>query len=312
MDDKPSSHTVKSKRRSWVKLIGLALFAITWAIVLLLFMYVHRLTHPGCRSSHATPEDVGIADYREVHFDTTDGLTLGGWYVPSHNGAVIIILPAPGTARDNVLLDASIVARHGYGVLIFDARTCAGPGIPSTLGFKEVHDVAGALAFVRAQPDADPQRIGVWGFSAGAAAALLSAAQFEDLRAIIAVGSFDSLRHGIVSGHGIISGDVFPIQILQELAMLFYRLDTGVDAHQVSPLDHVAKISPHPILLIYGEHEFEQAGAERLFNAAREPKDLWIVPGAGHGGYFWVAPEEFERRVVNFFDKALLSGSIHQ
>ncbi len=291
-------------------MIGLAVLAIAWALVLLWVgfarLYVlHGLTYPGCRSSHAMPEDVGITDYREVLFDTTDGLTLGGWYVPSHNGAAILILPAHGGARDVMLSYAGIAARHGYGVLIFDARTCAGPDIPSTLGFKEVHDVAGALAFVRAQPDADPQCIGVWGFSVGATAALLSAAQFEDLRAVIAEGSFDTLPHNIISGRSL------PIQTLRELVMLFYRLDTGVDAHQVSPLEHVAKICPRPILFIYGEHEFERAGAQRLFDAAAEPKELWIVPGIDHGGYFWATPEEFERRVVSFFDKALLSGSIH-
>jgi len=45
-----------------------------------------------------------------------------------------------------------------------------------------------------------------------------------------------------------------------------------------------------------------------LYNAAQQPKELWIVTGAGHGGYIGVAPQEYERRVVTFFDKALGTG----
>jgi fermentation-respiration switch protein FrsA (DUF1100 family) len=50
----------------------------------------------------------------------------------------------------------------------------------------------------------------------------------------------------------------------------------------------------------------DQKSAERLFQAAGEPKELWIEPELGHTEFDLVMPEEFERRVVGFFDRYLL------
>jgi fermentation-respiration switch protein FrsA (DUF1100 family) len=69
----------------------------------------------------------------------------------------------------------------------------------------------------------------------------------------------------------------------------------------------IAEISPRPVLLIYGERG--QAGEELnrdYYASAGEPKELWEVPGAGHTGGLDTAPDEYERRVVGFFDRALL------
>jgi hypothetical protein len=42
------------------------------------------------------------------------------------------------------------------------------------------------------------------------------------------------------------------------------------------------------------------------YAAAGEPKALWEVPGASHTGGIEARPKEYERRVVAFFDDALL------
>jgi fermentation-respiration switch protein FrsA (DUF1100 family) len=44
---------------------------------------------------------------------------------------------------------------------------------------------------------------------------------------------------------------------------------------------------------------------QKLYDAAGEPKELWFEPAAGHHGLPEVAPEEYERRVVGFFDQCL-------
>jgi fermentation-respiration switch protein FrsA (DUF1100 family) len=72
--------------------------------------------------------------------------------------------------------------------------------------------------------------------------------------------------------------------------------------------DLAAEVSPTPLFLIYadpgqgGEAELQ----ETFYEAAREPKQLWLVPGAGHTGGIEAQPAEYERRVVGFFDDALL------
>ncbi len=45
---------------------------------------------------------------------------------------------------------------------------------------------------------------------------------------------------------------------------------------------------------------------ETFYEAAHEPKEIWLVPGAGHTGGIEARPAEYERRVVGFFDDALL------
>ncbi len=73
--------------------------------------------------------------------------------------------------------------------------------------------------------------------------------------------------------------------------------------------DLSARIAPTPVFFIYavpgqgGEAEL----TETFYEAAREPKEIWLVPGAEHTGGIEAQPEEYERRVVGFFDDALLA-----
>jgi fermentation-respiration switch protein FrsA (DUF1100 family) len=73
--------------------------------------------------------------------------------------------------------------------------------------------------------------------------------------------------------------------------------------------DLSGRIAPTPVFFIYavpgqgGEAEL----TESFYAAAREPKEIWLVPGAEHTGGIEAQPEEYERRVVGFFDDALLS-----
>jgi fermentation-respiration switch protein FrsA (DUF1100 family) len=87
---------------------------------------------------------------------------------------------------------------------------------------------------------------------------------------------------------------------VQQLVLLFYWLQTGIPAAQVSPVDAIRQISPRPVLLIHGQREAPRTQPEAQLQAAGEPRSLWIVPGVGHGGYYQASPPEFERRVVEF------------
>ena len=77
------------------------------------------------------------------------------------------------------------------------------------------------------------------------------------------------------------------------------------------PIHAISKISPCPVLIMHGEADDAVPVSEafRLYHAAREPKQLWIVPGAGHRAIEEVAPDEYRRRVVDFFDRAFHSSA---
>jgi fermentation-respiration switch protein FrsA (DUF1100 family) len=272
--------------------------------------YAHALAYPGCSGPHRTPDDVGIMGYQQVTFASRAGraanldrIGLTAWWLPSQNRAAVILFPGIGQSRDGMLDQGALLARHGYGVLFTEPRSCANPNMPFTAGYLEVSDVAGALAFVQAQPGVDAQRIGVLGFSVGGATAILSAAQLEDIQAVVAEGNFYNLGHDIANTGG---KNSLLQSFYSHIILFFYRYYTGVDARLVSPVDAIAKISPRPVLLIFGEYEVEDGRAREQFAAAGEPKALWIVPGLGHGGYIQTWPEEYEARVIGFFDEALL------
>lgn len=269
--------------------------------------YAYALAHPGCSGPNRTPTDLGISGYREVTYDsrknTPARLELTAWWLPSRNGAAVILIPGIGQARDGMLAQGALLARHGYGVLWTDPRPCASPDVVFTAGYSEVNDVAGALAFVRAQPDVDPNRVGVLGYSVGGATAILSAAQLEDIRAIVSEGNFYNLGDDIANTGG---NNSFLESFYQQAILFFYRRQTGVDARLISPINAIGRISPRPVLLIFGEHEAASGHAFEQFAAAGEPKSLWIVPGIGHGGYIQTWPEEYETRVGRFFNEALL------
>jgi fermentation-respiration switch protein FrsA (DUF1100 family) len=74
---------------------------------------------------------------------------------------------------------------------------------------------------------------------------------------------------------------------------------------KINPIGELAKISPRPVFLIYGEGEAGSGRAQAQFEAAREPKDLWIVPGGAHGSNYAASPGEYRRRVTEFFSTLL-------
>ena len=92
------------------------------------------------------PENRLGVPYEDVTFRSTDGLTLHGWYVPSRNGAAVIAFPGRKGPQDQ----ARMLARHGYGVLVFDRRgEGRSEGQPNGWGWGGGRDVKGAIAFLQ-------------------------------------------------------------------------------------------------------------------------------------------------------------------
>ena len=297
-------------RSYWLRLARLTLTGVAVGIVGALMglwlltsaAYAHHLTHPGCGAMGATPASVGIEGAQDVTYTSHDGLTLRAWYVPPTHGVVIVLLPGAGGAREGMLREGAILARHGYGLLLTELRSCAHPEGQATLGILEAADLTEAVAWVRAQPGVE--HVGVLGYSLGGVTAILGAARDERIEAVVAEGGFYDLAADIVN-EGNQDGPVE--DLIQQAVLWFFRLETGFDARQASPISVIGQISPRPLLLIYGELEAAETRPELLLARAGESADLWIVPGCWHGGYLDVAADEWEQRVIAFFDHAFFS-----
>ncbi len=281
--------TGKSKLRRLFKLflVGLA-GAYVCVICSASYLYTYRLLHPGCPASAEERPDL-----TSITLTTRDGLILKGWWRAPQNGTVVLLVGGLGATRDSMLAEAEMLLRNGFGVLLADSRACAGSG--STLGLREVEDLHAMSDYAAGQPGVEKQA--VMGFSVGGVTAILGAAQIPAIDGVIAMGNFPNLLEEITYTPAPL---LSPDWQVQQLVALFYGLQTGIPPAQVSPLDALPQISPRPLLFIHGELEAPRTRPERQYQAAGEPRSLWIVPGVGHGGYYQAFPEEFERRVVEF------------
>lgn len=307
---KPASLRSPLKWSYVFKLTGFTVIVVLLGALLVIAEASRRvvtgLTMWDCPAPSRTPADVGLTNYREVHIQPQPGQTLTGWYVPSQNGAAVLLLQGHWTARDGMLPEAQILAQHGYGIMLLDPHPCAGPGVLHTMGHAEIADVTAAVQFIRGQPDIAADKIGVLGFSIGGVLAVESAARLPEIRAVVAEGNFHDLTTNITPRG---ARDTLLGSLVQGFIVFFFRYYTGVDPASVRPIDSVVKISPRPLFFIAGEREAEANQTQAQFEAAGPPKDLWLVPQVGHGGYGDRWPEEYERRVVEFFNQNLLAAS---
>jgi dipeptidyl aminopeptidase/acylaminoacyl peptidase len=278
-------------------------------VVALSFLLVYANTHPP-RYPLFAPPSAYKADYEDVVFTSVDGVTLKGWIVkplhPHPTSPAIIICHGVGANKSDFTDLATALSRRGYAVLLFDFRAHGESGGSRTsLGYHEQKDVVSALNFLRGRSGIDPKRLGIYGFSMGGATAILAAASSRGFRAVVADSAFTSLRDQARSAiTGFYHLPAFPFL---PLAVLGYELyfQTSIDA--VSPVTAVAGLSPVPILIIAGEGDklIPADNGRSLYAAAKEPKELWIIPGAEHGGTLAAAGSGYEKRVGEFFDRNL-------
>lgn len=264
------------------------------------WLYVSALAAPGCQGTPAPL--AGWPAPEEVRLPLENGARLRAWYYPSTNGAAVVLLGGQGGALGNALPPAEPLLRAGYGILQLDTRACASPPTLVTLGYREAEDAAAGAAFLGGRPEVQPGRIGVFGFSMGGVAAIRAAARQPGFAAVVAEGGFFNLGADFVEPGS--KQSLARRTFLYTLAGLFW-LRTGANPWQISPVDDLPALAPRPVLLIYGEHEAQSGRAAVQFAAAGEPKTLWLVPGGSHGSNYAVAPAEYARRLVAFFDQAL-------
>jgi hypothetical protein len=263
-----------TRRRLWLNR-GVALVAVP---LLLFFVVVPIGAALWTTHKFRTPIGTFSVPHRDVSFRTSDGLTLSGWYVPSRNGAAVLIVHGGGGSRDGARTHAALLARAGYGVLLYDARGRGkSEGDTEANGWTWGRDVGAAIAWLERRPDVEPGRIGALGPSTGADVLVEAAARRHDIRAIVADGSTArSLDDTSRIAHG---GDLFtlPFWWAQYTAA---RVVTG--AGPAAPLAELAaRVRPTGILFIASSWSIERSAAPIYARAAGEPGDLWEVD-AGH------------------------------
>ncbi len=252
--------------------------------------------HPARVPPSAAPLRENGVPYQDVQLTTQDGVTLSAWYTPPANGRVILL--AHGLSGSRYALFHALFIRNGYGALSWDFRAHgASGGEFSTLGYAEQLDAEAALDFALTQPCVE--RVGAWGASLGGAVALLTAAKRAEIQAVVADSSFPALEDAMRVNT--------PFDFPDPFVVALYQLHSGIRVKDVSPEQAISLISPRATFIIDGW----QGGAirmnapNRLYDAAKPPKEIWVEKGVPHLGMYRFRPELYEAKVIAFFDTYL-------
>jgi uncharacterized protein len=275
------------------------------ALVLSLARY---FTRPPRYKVDRTPADVGLK-YEDIVVKSADSLELKGWYLPGTGPAGIVLCHGFPANRECLLAFLPWLHRAGFHVVTFDFRALGeSPGDVCTFGLQEKRDVEAAATLLAREPGVDAHRIGAMGLSMGGATVLLAAAETPSIRAVVTDSAFARLDEMVVERFRLVPA--FYRGTLSSSVRFCAERWAGYDSRDVVPVDAIPHIAPRPILLIHGpkDHLVPIRHARMLRAAAGAPTELWEVPGAGHVRCYATAPEEYERRVVQFFRQALCAG----
>jgi hypothetical protein len=248
---------------------------------------------------HKWRESVGeppSAAYRDVTFRSTDGLELAGWYKPSRNGAGIVVAHGGGSDRKGAVAHAEMLARHGYGVLLYDARGRGeSEGNPNSYAWGWEKDAAGAVSFLKARE----QRVGGLGLSSGADALVDVHATHPGLEAVVGDGTALRTFEDAQRLHGGVQPDALAAWTM------FKAIEVLGGEGPPKPLEDVIARIDKPLLLISAARSLEYDFNALYMKSAQPTTEHWNLPDSVHTRGLRDHPAEYERRVIAFFDAAL-------
>jgi pimeloyl-ACP methyl ester carboxylesterase len=255
---------------------------------------------PNYTLGSATPASGGMP-YQNVTLTTSDGVHLAAWYVASHNGAAVVLLHGAGSTRTSVLGQAAVLARHGYGVLMVDARGHGrSGGDAQENGWWGNSDTSSAVSWLESRSDVVGGKVAALGMSMGGEEAIGAAGADPRIRAVVADGA---LWRGAMDDGWLphtLSGYIERADLSVQTAL------TGLLSSAPTPPSLAASLratTPRNVLLIASKSEIQ--GDRQLRKASRSNVRLWELPKTGHTEGLATHPAEWEAHVIGFLDRSL-------
>lgn len=262
------------------------------------------LSYPAHSDVGQPPESLNATS---VVMHTADGNLVSGWMIQGRPTAGVVLLLHGVRADRRVMINrAKFLSNLGYGVLLIDLPAhgeSAGDHI--TFGAREAEGVKAALSYLAEnQPG---ERIGVIGVSLGAASLVLakpnptpSAVVLESMFPTIEEAVTDRLRRYLGA----------PSTILAPLLLEQLPLRFGISSAQLHPIEHIAELHC-PVFIVAGSVDMNTTLSEtqRIYAAAAQPKQLWIVDGAAHIDLYAFGQKKYEQKIAAFFGEYLRKAS---
>lgn len=251
--------------------------------------------------------DVGAppAGFEEVSLKTSDDLNLAAWYAPPQNGAAIIVFPGAGGSRSSQRDRSEMLANHGFGVLALDPRGRGeSDGKINRYGWKGTLDVGAAIAFLREQPDV--KTIGGIGTSMGGEVLLGAASTYPEIKAIVADGA---TARSTGEYRSLPKNEPFVRYFVKGSVDFWVGIFTGEDQPEPTLLESIKAADTTAYLFLAAGNNSEEIEYNEMFvEAVGEQGTLWIVPDVDHTKAYSRYPDEYEQRVIGFFEDTLLAG----
>jgi fermentation-respiration switch protein FrsA (DUF1100 family) len=295
---------MKSNRSGWqywARLFGMAVFALLIAaigtVVGVSYQHAMGYLHPDRQTASGELLTANGIEFQEIELTTEDNVKISAWYTPPQNGTVILVAHGYGDKRAEDF--HALFASHGYGVVAWDFRVHGKSGGDfSSLGYYEVLDAKAALDFALAQPGVE--HVGAWGGSMGAVTMIRATAQYSEIEALVADSPFVTLEDEMKV--------IVPLPVMRSLMETFVKWETGLTLDLVRPVDDIARISPRPVFIIQGrgDRNIPSDSAQRLYDAAGEPRKLWMEDDVPHLNMYAYYRQEYIKQVIGFFDEYLL------
>jgi len=228
---------------------------------------------------------------------------VAGWWIDSGPGSpVVLLLHGVRADRSSMVSRAKLLEGHGFSVLLIDLQAHGEtPGEAITFGLRESGDVAAARDWIRQK--APGRRIGVIGCSLGGAAVLLGV-QPSGFDAVVLEAVYARISRAAENRVRIRLGPLAPMITPLLLMQLEPRLH--IDPAELEPIRFIGRLGA-PVLIVAGSLDAQTTPAEslELFDAASEPKAMWVVEGARHQDFLAYDPRGYDAHVVEFLMETL-------
>ena len=269
-----------------IAVLGIGVAAIIWT--------GRRLIQPVPQRVGPPPRELNM---EAVALRSESGATLHGWLSPARKRGAVLLLPPVRANRLAMLPRARFLAEAGYSTLLVDLQaTGESEGEAITFGWRERLDVLAAVQFLRQRRASEP--VAIIGWSLGGAAALLATPPLQ-IEGMVLEAVYPSIDRAVENRLRMRMGALGSLMAPFLLWQLTPRL--GVSPGELRPVDHISRINV-PVLIIGGSEDRHttEADTRLLYEHARDPKEIWLVPGAAHVDYYEAAGDEYRRRVLRF------------
>jgi len=286
------------------KRLIISIFILLLAFLVGVWVAGTILSAPARQSVGDAPPDLAAT---AVQFQSDSGATIKGWFIKGKKGAgAIILMHGVRANRLSMLARARFLSHAGFSVLLFDFQAHGeSSGDHITFGYLESRDAQAALEFMRA--NAPDERIGILAVSMGGAATLLASPPL-DVNAMVLEMVYPSINQAVSNRLTMRLGRW--VKIFTPLLTWQLKPRIGVSADALQPIKRVGEITVPKLFIVGAEDKHTTIEESRqMFNVAAEPKELWIVERAAHIDLYAARKEEYEQRVLSFFNRQLTQST---